>query len=306
MQIQASKVAVGAIVGAGVAAAAALGLSGSLDQELIQQGAEAAVKKIAESPDMVQHGIAFVAQPTLTEQFGNYVAERAGELGQALNVYSPHEIVINTLQGPVEIANITQLQSLLESHTLTPEAENQLRQIVAGFLAHASQGVAGAETILPNSPLVELSQKIHDLDSLWAGNKPYLNGLATIHPENIDGLVKVPLTNGWDSYIDPEKFTTHFGTLTQGATPAQLTAFNELNSLLNPSMGTTIPAAGAGALGGGLLGAMASGKPENNRRFTDRVQPKAAAAITAKKPEQQAWVQTVQAGAEQTPPQVTR
>lgn len=309
MQIQASKVAVGAIVGAGVAAAAALGLSGSLDQELIQQGAGNVADALA-SGAVPAGEVGYYVPPTGFEQFITHMSDEASkagsDLGKLLTITPERAIEIQTISGPVTFteAGVDKLQAFVDTLPADHPLHAPLTAAITDFHASAVPTVppavpaAASATVAPLTPGQQLVESIKALDIVG-------DGISQTHPSQIAGLQQFSLPSGGEVYLNPEGFVKHYDTL--AALPsASSDGLAELKNLVAPSHMNIAGFAGAGALGGGALAALASGKPENNRRFTDRVQPKAATATLAKKPEQQAWAQTVQAGAEQTPPQVTR
>ncbi len=309
MQIQASRVAVGAIVGAGVAAAAALGLSGPLDQELLEKGA-ASVADALTSGAVPAGDVGYYVPPSGYEQFVNHLGDeisKAGsELGKLLAITPDRAIEIQTLTGPVTFteAGIDKLQTFLDTLPSDHALRAPLETVISDF--HKSAVPAVASVVSPVAPLapapltpgVQLAESIKALDALG-------DGISQTHPSQIPGLQLVNLPNGGELYLDPEGFVKHYNTL--AALPGTSdTGLLELKNMVAPSYAGVAGIAGAGAVVGAGLGAMSDGKPENNRRFTDRVQSKAPPVALVKKPEEQNWVQTVQAGAEQTPPQIVR
>ena len=290
MHINAARVALGAVAGAGVIAAAAAGLDALVDDKLVQTGVEQTLHQIAGNNELIRHGIAYYAQPTLLEQFGSFASDKLGDAGQALGIWNPNEIVINTLQGPVEIGNIKTLETLLSNGSLQGPAQDQLRGIITEFVNHASQQTGGQiPTVNLDTPAAELSDALHKLDSVFY-SKSLLNGITTINPATISGLTQMPLSNGGELYVHPEKFVEHFDTLTKGLSGTQLEAMEALKAHLTPALDLETIGIGAGV--GALAGAVSD---PVEKKFTDRIQPRAAQPVQPKRAEGQPWVQVAQA-----------
>lgn len=295
MHINGARVALGAVAGAGVIAAAAAGLDALVDDKLVEQGVNHTLQQIAGNNDLIKHGIAYYAQPTMLEQFGSYAADKLGDAGQALGVWSPNEIVINTLQGPVEIGNINTLSNLLNSNDLSAAAKTQLQGVITEFVNQASQQSNGQIVALgANSSVTEMSQALHDIDSYFSGKTQLLNGITTINPASIPGMVEMPLSNGGDLYVHPEKFVAHYDALTHGLKGQELEAMEALKAHLTPALDLETIGIGAGV--GGLAGAASSAA---EKKFTDRIQPRAAQPVQPGRAEGQSWVQAAQADQQQ-------
>ncbi len=311
MHISGSKVAIGAVVGAGIAAAAGLGIDGLIDHSLVQQGAEFTLDKLANSQELVNQGIAYYAPPTGFEQLTQFLSDKASQIGDALTI-NGSDITVQTLQGPAQITNVAQLQSLIAGGTLSEPVEAHLRSIVEQFSAHAAETAQSAVTqavplTVPDSAVTQITDVLKGQEGIFYGPNTLASGVHMIDPSSIDGLVKVPLSNGGELFVHPEKFAEAFNGLTQGATSDQMLALQELKSYTNPLLTGKVVAAGAGA--GGALGAALSAMTrheDTQQSFADRVGQRQAQALAARKSEGQPWAEFVQAEPVVNGPSVTR
>lgn len=297
MQISGSKVAIGAVIGAGIAAAAGLGIDGLVDETLARQGAEFTLDKLANSPDLVNQGVAYFEKPTFMEHVARIAGNTAEQVGSLFQVSDNGSIVANTLEGQVVVTDTKQLASLLEQGALSSAAQTQLQGIIEQFNAQIPAApaapVAVAPTALPQTSASELSAALKGLDASQSvlGIAP-ISGIEFVSPSQMQDVVRVPLAGGGDLYVNHEKLVEHFDTLAQGANPQQLEALSELKMYTDPMFNNTTLAAGAGA--GALVGAGKSAlESGQGKRFTDRVSPRQTQSAPSRG-EGQSWAQAVQ------------
>lgn len=255
MTIDATKVGLGVLAGAATVGAVTLGLDALLvDDDLLRRGAETAAETLATSTDLVEKGVGYYTPPTLIERMGNVISENAGKLGEALG-FSDNQIVVQTLAGPALITDIDTLQELLTDKSLSPEVQAKLEGVVHQFIDQAKAAAAGAGqewTMLGGTTAEKLATAIDKMESLTS--RPWFNGVEQIDPASLKDFVHLPLSDGGELHLHPEKFADNFAAFT-GGTAAETAALEALKSHVAPML-TTGQTIALGAAGGGVLGAV--------------------------------------------------
>ncbi len=245
MQINGSTVALGAVIGGGIAAAAALGLDSLVDADLVQKGAEHTVGQL--NQELVNKGVAYYAPPNFLESVTNAL----GDVVKNSGLGSENDIIVNTLSGPKSIDAST-LEKIIATQNLSESVEEHFVKLLND---HNAAAAGSSAAIAPNAVATELSEL------LQSQNVGIGDGIASMHPTDIKGLVQIPLSDSGDLYVHPEKFVEHFDTIAKGANPEQLEGLKALKDHLTPALDMETVGIGAGV--GGLTGAAVSAmKPQ--------------------------------------------